>query len=189
MSEGNAHIIDFSVNGLEAGIKNSELKIEKEKEINIVAKVAALLPELQDENGAMIAQRPLDRQPYWNIERSRIGNGRKVRVELIVNGNAVDTTEIIADGAWKNINFQYAIKQSSWIALRIFPSAHTNPVFVLVNHKPISVQKSAEWCRDALNQCWKMKQTGIRAEERSAAEAIYDNARKVYEGIIKNSVQ
>src|SRR5215203_267593 len=189
VSEGNAHIIDFSVNGVEAGTKNSELKIEKETAVNIVAKVAALLPEQQDENGAMIAQRPLDSQPYWNIERSRIGKGRKVRVELIVNGEAVDTTEIIADGAWKNINFQYAIKQSSWIALRIFPSAHTNPVFVLVNNKPISVHKSAEWCRDAVDQCWKMKKTGIRAEERSAAEAAYNNARKIYERIIKGSVQ
>src|SRR4051812_43905643 len=134
----------------------------------------------------MIAQRPLDSQPYWNIERSRIAKGRKVRVELIVNGNAVDTTEIIADGAWKNINFQYSIKQSSWIALRIFPSAHTNAVFVLVNNKPIHVQKSAEWCRDALDQCWKMKQKNIRAEEHSAAKALYNNARKIYEGILKD---
>ena len=29
------------------------------------------------------------------------------------------------------------IKQSSWVALRIYPSSHTNPVFVLVGGKPI----------------------------------------------------
>ena len=189
VSEGNAHIIDFSVNGLEAGTKNSELKLEKETSVNIVAKVAALLPEHQDENGAMIAHRPLDSQPYWHIERSRILKGRKVRVELIVNGNAVDTTEITADGGWKNLNFQYSITQSSWIALRVFPSAHTNPVFVLVNDKPISIQKSAEWCRAAVEQCWKMKQKGIRVEERSAAEAAYNKARKIYDGIITDSVE
>ena len=44
-------------------------------------------------------------QPYWHIERARIGTTRKVRVELIVNGYAVDTTEIIADGKWKDITF------------------------------------------------------------------------------------
>lgn len=189
VSEGNAHIIDFSVNGLEAGTKNSELKIVKEGTIKIVAKVAALLPEHQDEDGAIIAQRPLDRQPYWNIERSRIGKGRNARVELIVNGKAVDTTEIIADGDWKNISFSYPVKESCWIALRIFPSAHTNPVFVLVDDKQIRVQKSAEWCRQAVDQCWKMKQSGIRAEERSAAAAAYDDARKIYDGIIKDSVK
>ncbi|HZH63262.1 MAG TPA: CehA/McbA family metallohydrolase, partial [Flavisolibacter sp.] len=174
VSEGSAHIIDFSVNGLEAGTKDSELKIEKEGTLKIFAKVAALLPEHQDEEGAIIAQRPLDRQPYWNIERSRIGKGRKIRVELVVNGIAVDTTEVTADGTWNNVNFQYLLKQSSWVALRVFPSAHTNPVFVLVDNSPIRVQKSAEWCRQVVDQCWKMKQNSIRAEERSAAAAVYN---------------
>lgn len=188
VSEGNAHIIDFSVNGLEAGTKNSELKLEKEGTAKIIAKIAALLSQQQDEDGAIIAQRSLDSQPYWNIERSRIGKTRKVRVELIVNGNAVDTTEIIADGEWKDINFQYPVQQSCWIALRVFASAHTNPVFVLVNNKPIHVQKSAAWCRQAVDQCWKMKQNNIRAQERAAAEAAYNNARKIYDGIIQDAI-
>lgn len=75
------------------------------------------------------------------------------------------------------------------MALRVFPSAHTNPVFVLVNDQPIRVQKSAAWCRQAVDQCWKMKQGGIRAEERSAAGAAYDSARKVYDGIMKEAVK
>jgi hypothetical protein len=187
VSEGNAHIIDFAVNGLEAGTNNSELKLGKDQTVKIVGKVAALLPEQQDEDGAIIAQRPLDRQPYWNIERARIGKGRKVRVELIVNGNSVDTTEIIADGDWKNIRFQYPVKQSSWVALRVFPSAHTNPVFIRVNNEPIRVQKSAEWCLQAVDQCWKMKQNNIRAGERAAAQAAYDSARKIYERIIREA--
>lgn len=189
VSEGNAHIIDFTVNGLEAGTKASELKLNGEQLVKITAKVAALLPEQQDADGARITQRPLDQQPYWNIERSRIGSGRNMRVELIVNGKAVDTTEITADGAWKNINFNYPLKQSSWIALRIFPSVHTNPVFVLVNNKPIRVQKSAQWCRQAVDQCWRMKQAAIRTEERDAAEAAYNTARKVYDEIIKEAIK
>jgi hypothetical protein len=187
VSEGNAHIIEFSVNGLEAGTKNSELKLGKPSNINISAKVAALLAEQQDENGSVIARRPLDSQPYWSIERSRIMKGRKVRVELIVNGSAVDTAEMVADGEWKDIRFTYPLQKSSWVALRIFPAAHTNPVFVLVNGQPIGVQESAVWCREALDQCWRMKQKGIRDEERPAAEAAYKKARTVYESIIKNT--
>lgn len=187
VSEGSAHIIDFSVNGLQVGTKSSEVKLNKESTVKILAKVAALLPEQQDENGAMIAQRSLDRQPYWNIERSRIGKGRKLRVELIVNGNAVDTVEIIADGNWKDLNFNYRVERSSWIALRVFPSVHTNPVFVLVNNKPIGVKKSAEWCRQAVDKCWERKQKNIRAEERAAAQTAYDKARNAYKEIIRGA--
>ncbi len=186
VSEGNAHIIDFSVNGLEAGTGESELNLNKAQTVYVTAKVAALLPEQQDEYGATIAQRPLDRQPFWNIERSRIGKSRKVRVELIVNGNAIDTTEISADGGWKNIQFKFEVKGSCWMALRVFPTAHTNPVFVLLNGKPIAIRKSAEWCKQVVDQCWKMKQSSINSTERAAAEAAYDRATKTYEEIMKN---
>jgi len=189
VSEGNAHIIDFSVNGVEAGTKKSEVRLDTEASLNIKAKVAAWLSEQQDEDGAIIAKRPLDRQPYWNIERSRIEKTRKVRVELIVNGTAVDTTEIIADGKWKDVGFHYSVQQSSWVALRIFPSAHTNPVFVLVGNRPIRVAKSAEWCKNALDQCWKMKQANIREGERSAAKAAYDKARTFYQEIINEAAK
>lgn len=187
VSEGNAHIIDFTVNGTEAGTKNSEVKLSRGAKMNVKAKVAALLPEQQDEEGAMIAKKALDRQPYWSIERSRIGKSRKLNVELIVNGNAVDTTEIIADGAWNDLSFDYPAEQSAWVALRIFPSVHTNPVFVLVDNKPVHVAKSAEWCRDAVDQCWKMKMPGIRQEERAAAKAAYDRARAFYQEIINKA--
>ena len=116
--------------------------------------------------GAAIAQSALTEQPYWNIERARIGTTRKVRVELIVNGEPVDTTEITADGKWKDVTFNYPVNHSSWVALRVYPSSHTNPVFIIVDGKPIHERKSAEWCRQAVDQCWKMKQGNIRTEER-----------------------
>lgn len=183
VSEGNTHIINFKVDGLEAGTHNSELKLDKAKPLNITAQVAALLPPQQDADGAAIARRPLDQQPYWHIERARIGQSRKVRVELIVNGKAVDTTEIMADGNWQDIQFQYPLQYSSWVALRVFPSAHTNPVFVMVNNQPIALQKSAAWCRQVVDQCWKMKEPGISAKERPAAAKAYEQARKVYEAV------
>jgi hypothetical protein len=187
VSDGNSHIIDFSVNGLEAGTNDSRLDLKSATPVEIRARVIANLPEEQDQAGASIADRGVATQPYWHIERARIGTTRKVRVELIVNGYAVDTNEIVADGKWKDISFTYPVTHSSWIALRVYPSSHTNPVFVIVDGKPIHERKSAEWCRQAVDQCWKMKQNNIRPEERGAAEAAYDDARKIYDKIIKET--
>jgi hypothetical protein len=47
-------------------------------------------------------------------------------------------------------------------------------------HKP-------EWCRQAIDECWKHKVNNIHPQERLAAEAAYNNARRVYEDIIRES--
>ena len=187
VSDGSSHIINFNVNGLEAGTKNSELSLARPQTVNVTAKVIANLPTKQTEEGAAIVKRKEHEQPYWSIERARIGSTQKVGVELLVNGAPVDTIEITADGKWKDLQFNYSLQNSAWIALRIYPSVHTNPVFVIVDQKPILVRKSAEWCRKAVDQCWKMKRDNIRAEERSAAEAAYKNAGEVYDKIIQAS--
>lgn len=187
VTDGASHILDFSVNGVEAGTRESEVSLKRGQSAKISARVVAKLPETQDEEGAAIAARPLDKQPYWHIEHARVGTSNKVRVELIVNGEAVDSKEIVADGKWNDVTFNRTLGESAWIALRIFPSAHTNPVFVQVDNKPIQVLKSLEWCRAAVDQCWKMKQPAIRASERAAAEEAYNNARRVYEARIANA--
>ncbi|MEY4227635.1 MAG: hypothetical protein RLZ84_227, partial [Actinomycetota bacterium] len=46
-------------------------------------------------------------------------------VELIVNGKAVETKRIVADGSQVNLVFETKIERSSWVALRILPSSHT----------------------------------------------------------------
>lgn len=187
VTDGASHIIDFSVNGVEAGTGSSELSLKRNQSIAITAKVAANLPAQQDEEGAAIANRPLVEQPYWHIERARIGKSRKVKVELIVNGEPVDAREIEADGAWSDVSFSYPLKRSAWVALRIYPSAHTNPVFVEVEKKPVRVLQSAEWCRAAVDQCWKMKSPAIRETERPAAAQAYDDARAIYDKIIQQA--
>jgi hypothetical protein len=187
VSDGNSHIIDFTVNGLEVGTKESTLNLKTGEPIRMHARVVANLPLQQDESGAAIATRSLTEAPYWSIERARIGKTRNVQVELLVNGTPVDTTQITADGIWKDIAFNYQVNRSSWVALRVYPSSHTNPVFVLVDNKPIRERKSAEWCRTALDQCWKTKQNNIRPEERGEAEAAYNEARKIYDRIIAES--
>ena len=187
VTDGASHIIDFSVNGLEAGTKDSELSLKGNKTITVKARVTANLPEQQDDEGAAIAERPLDEQPYWHIERARIAKSRKVKVEMIVNGEAVASSEVVADGQWNDVSFSYSLKESGWVALRIFPSAHSNPVFVKVDGKPVHVLKSARWCRAVVDQCWEMKKPNIREGDRGAAEAAYRSAREVYDRIIEGA--
>lgn len=185
VSDGKSHIIDFSVNGVEPGIKESEVHVKADTKLGIKAKVSAWLSEEQDEYSREIASRKEMEQPHWHIERARVGSSRNVKVELIVNGEPVDSTMITADGQWRDVAFVYNAPASSWIALRVKYSSHTNPVFVMVNNKPVAVKKSAEWCMKAVDQCWKMKHQAIRPEERKAAEAAYQKARGVYSSILK----
>lgn len=184
VSDGFSHIINFSVNNIEPGLSNSELNLAKSQKLMIKAKAATYLPASQDEEGAAIAKTKLTEPPYWHPEKARIGTSRKVPVELIINGLPVDTVEINADGKLQDIHFNYEIKKSGWIALRILPSAHTNPVFVIVNKKPVALKKSAEWCRQAVDQCWKQKEKNIRQEEKAEAEAAYRKAKEIYEKIM-----
>ena len=172
---------------MEADTHDSELKLKAPGNLTIRANVAAYLDQTQNESGYAIARKSFDQQPYWHIERSRIGTSRNVAVELIVNGNPVDTMLVVANGKMEEVEFDYYLKKSSWIALRILYSAHTNPVFVLVNDNPVRVKRSAIWCRQALDQCWKMKKENIRAGERPAAKAAYDKAGMVYDKIIKEA--
>lgn len=187
VTDGRSHLLDFRVNGTEAGTGNSEVSLSADKTIRVTARVAAKLPEQQDEEGASIASRPASEQPYWHLERARVGKSREVRVELIVNGQAVAEKTITADGQWKDISFNYSLTKSAWVALRILSSSHSNPVFVKVDGRPIRVRESAEWCRAAVEQCWKMKSPRIRESERAAARAAYDDAKLIYERIISES--
>ncbi len=79
------------------------------------------------------------------------------------------------------VTFDYKIDRSSWVALRILPSSHTNPIFVLVDGKPIRAsRKSAEWCLKAVDQCWSQKSPHIRLPEQGEAERVYAAARDAY---------
>ena len=185
VTEGGSHILSFSVNSQEVGTQNSELKFKEKQNLKITASVAAYLPEQQSETGAAIARRPMNEQPYWHIERARVGKTRNIRVELLINGVPVDSTLIAADGSMKDISFSYPVARSCWVALRVYPSSHTNPIFVEIGGKPIRELKSVQWCREAVDQCWKKKSPNIRKEEADAAEAGYNKARFVYDKIIQ----
>lgn len=188
--DGLSHLIDFEVNGLAvgekgAGGKNSVLAIARGEKLAVKANVAAIL---EDKPRDEIRRQPLDQKPYWHIERARIGDSNQVPVELIVNGKAVERKEIAADGSMHELSFDFTPDRSCWVALRIFPSSHTNPVFVEIDRQPIRAsRRSAQWCLDAVDVCWNSKVNNIRPSEREAAAQAYDVARAAYKKILSES--
>lgn len=190
VSDGKSHLMDFSLNGLGVGEKDSEVQLTGPVEVEIKAKLAALLEPKPTPTTERIRNAPLNVKPYWDIERARLGDSRSVPVEVIVNGRPVARKEIVADGSTQDVTFRVPIEASSWVALRIFPSSHTNPVFVLVGDKPIRASKrSAEWCLKAVDKCWEQKKPRIRKEEQAAAGAAYEQARAAYKKILTETAR
>ena len=188
VTDGKSHLIDFRVGNVAPGESGSELKLAKPGTVKITAQVAAHLDPEASAEARSIRSRPLDQKPYWELERARIGDTRKIPVEVIVNGRPVAKTEVTADGNIEGVSFDVPIEKSSWVALRVFPSSHTNPVFVVVNGKPIRAsKKSAEWCVKSVDQCWSQKEKAIRASEKEAARKAYDVARDAYKRILSES--
>jgi hypothetical protein len=190
VSDGRSHLHDFTVNGLGVGLKGSELKLDQPGTVEVKTKVAALLEPEPTAETERIRNAPFNAKPYWDIERCRIGTSRKVPVEVIVNGYPVAKKEIVADGSEQELTFSIPLKHSSWVAVRILPSSHTNPVFVVIGDKPIRASKrSAEWCLQAVDKCWEQKKKNIRPKELAEAEAAYEFARAEYRKRVKESVE
>ena len=182
VSDGKTHLMDFRVNDTAVGTNGSELRLNGPATVRVSMNAAAYLPERPDET---IRSRPFDEKPYWDVERARIGDSRDVAVEIVVNGNAVARKNLTADGQIRKLEFDVPVKESSWIAARILPAAHTNPIFVLTAGKPVRAsRRSAEWCLNAVDQCWTQKAPRISAAELGAAKTAYDHAREVYRQLI-----
>jgi len=190
VSDGLSHLPNFQINGLAVGEhreqnRASVLKVKSGEPLKIRVDAAAYLEEVPRLD---LLGKSLDEKPYWHVERARLGKSRKVPVELIVNGRAVEKVELEADGRVQDVQFQYTPDRSSWIAIRIFPSSHTNPIFVEVDNAPIRASRqSAEWCLRAVDVCWRAKEGRIRATERAAAEQAYEVARSAYRKILQES--
>lgn len=191
VSDGKSHLFNFSVNGKEVGTGGSEIRLNGGSIVHVSAKVAARLnvePDTTEKKLQYDRQNMWEQSPFWDLERARIGDTREVLVELIENGEVIATKAIIADGTIQDLNFDVAIKKSSWLAMRIMPSSHTNPIFVLVDNKPIRASRlSAEWCLKAVDQCWSQKAKQISDSERSEAAMTYEAAREAYRKIIAES--
>jgi hypothetical protein len=214
VSDGLSHLIDFSVNGVEVGTQGSEVKLAAAGTLHVRLKASAYLAPFAGGDESMVVDRepaglislniptlaahypgsnsvekiqnrPLDQEPYWHVERARIGNTREVSVELVMNGKPVAQKNLLADGAVQEIAFDVPAERSSWLAVRILGSSHTNPIFVLVDGKPIRASReSARWCLAGVNQCWTQKAPKISKAELPDAQAAYDHAREVYTKLI-----
>jgi hypothetical protein len=191
VSDGLSHLFDFAINGLgvgEAGVSGrpSVLAAKTGDKLTVKVRAAAFLADKPRDD---IRRLPLDQKPYWHTERARVGETRQVPVELVVNGQAVERKLIEANGRIQDLTFNYTPQISSWLAVRIFPAAHTNPILVELDGKPIRAsRRSAEWCLKAVDVCWHTKSPQIRATEIEAAKVAYAKAREVYQARVAESV-
>jgi hypothetical protein len=182
--DGRSHIFDLKAEAASSGASGDHIRLREPSNLHLVAHVCALLEEISEASSKIQNASPYDK-PYWHLERSRIGKTNKVPVDLVVNGRAVQSVEIVADGKSRPVSFDLQLEQSSWVALRIYPSCHTNPIYVHVGGKPVRAsRKSAEWCRKSVDACWRQKSLRIRPSELNAAQQAYDHARSTYDRII-----
>lgn len=189
VGDGRSHLLNFRVNDREIGTGDGELRLAEPGKVKVRVQAAAYLPEKNSDSERAIRNRPYNEKPYWAIERCRVGDSRKVMLEIVVNGYPAARREIEADGKLRDEEFELNLPHSSWVAARILPSAHTNPVFVIVGGKPIRAsRRSAEWCIKSIDRCWSQKERAIRATEREAALNAYEQAKVIYRKILAESV-
>ncbi len=184
VSDGFGHLMDFTVDDLEVGTRGSEIGLDGPGTVRVTSRVACLLPETPR------GESPPDpmRGPFWTPEHARVPGSRDVTVEVVVNGRPVSSTRVPADGVLRDVAFDVRVDRSSWIALRILGSAHTNPVFVLIGGHPIRAsRRSADWCLSAVDQCWSQKSRRLGGAVRDQAHVAYEHARGRYRQILSES--
>jgi hypothetical protein len=112
-----------------------------------------------------------------------------VPVEFLVNGHVVETRRVVADGRPQDLRVTLPMARGGWVAVRVLPSSHTNPVWVEVGGRKARPSKaSARWALEAVDKCWRQKVVNIRESERAAAAAAYDHARVVYRKLLDEGV-
>ncbi|HTE21246.1 MAG TPA: hypothetical protein VK689_23015 [Armatimonadota bacterium] len=119
------------------------------------------------------------------LAAARAEKGGAAPVELIVNGYPAGRQMVPRDGKARELTFETRIEQSSWVAVRMFPGAHTNPIWVMVGNKPVRAsRRSAEWCLRGVDQCWKQKERTYARNEQPEARSAYEHARAAYRRIL-----
>jgi hypothetical protein len=178
VGDGRSHLMDFSVDGVEVGVDGSELQLANPGKVVARVDFAAWLDEKVN---PIVRGKSQQEKPYWHIERARVGDSRMVPVELLVNGRPVARKNVAANGEVREVSFEVPIERSSWVAMRVLGSSHTNPVWVLVDGEQVRTSKrSAQWCLDSVDQCWSQKERFIAKVEMAEAQTAYAHARKEY---------
>ena len=164
VSDGYCHLLDYEASSeksnlhTEVGVNGSEIALNESENITFSADFAAKL------------------------------EAGKSEVELVVNGYPVAKQEVKSDGSKTTVKFKHRIRESCWVAMRVFPNAHTNPIYITVKDQSIlGPTDSIRWCLAGVEQCWKSKQSVYAVDEQADAEAAYDHARKVYSDLIREA--
>lgn len=159
VSDGTWHLMDFAVGGVPVGERGSEVRLPAAGRVPVTVRVAGRDPER--------------------------GSGV---VEIVVNGYPVASRTVPADGKERVLTFSAPVSRSAWVAARVFPHAHTNPVWALVGGRPVRAsRRSAQWCRKGVDQCWERKKPFYAPKEMRDAQAAYDHARRAYDRILAES--
>ena len=193
--DGRSHIFDLKVNDValgEAGSggKVSQLNLEHPGKVKVtfdVGRAARGKTDRRDRADPSCAARPEAVLAHRAGAHRRLAQGAG---GVIVNGQPAARDEIVADGTTRPMTFEIDLAHSSWIAVRILPSVHTNPVFVEIGGKPIRAsRKSAEWCRRRSMSVGTQKSAAFGSERGPAAKAAYDAARTYYDRVRGESVE
>ena len=179
VSEGRSHLIDLRANDVALGEHGSELRLDEARHRASEGKGRGAPP------GAARHRTRLRPDFFWDIERARIGTTRERAGRADRQRLPVAQQTLVADGTLRDLTFDAPIARSSWLAVRILPSSHTNPIWVLVGGRPVRAsRRSAEWCLKGVDQCWSQKQQFIAAGELEGAKADYEHARQTYRRLL-----
>lgn len=192
VSDGYAHALTFTVADRSAG---DDLEISRPQTLPVRATVAfAPQTPVGVAYGTLfpaVGRRMLGDTVHLHAPRStEFVSGGQRRVEVVVNGQAVHSVDVPADGRPHEIECEIEVSQSSWVALRQFPQLHTNPVSVLLAGQPIRASRdSALWCAESVRRLWKNRSRFISDGEKKEAKAAYDRAIATYLKIAAETVE
>jgi len=184
VSDGFAHALKFSVEGQSPGFDDVTLDAPRKVAVKATVAFAPETPIGVAYGNLLptVGRRMLGDTVNLHAPRSmEYVSGGKRKVEIVVNGEAVASVDVPADGRPHDIEFPVEISKSSWVALRHFPQLHTNPVNVIVGGKPIRASRdSARWCAESVRRLWTNRNRFIADDEKAAAKAAYDRALATY---------
>lgn len=191
VSDGFAHALDFSVDGQRPGIGDVEKPAAGQVAVKATVAFAPATPVGVAYGNVMPAagRRIVGDTVNLHAPRSMdYVNGGQRKVEIVVNGDAVASFDVPADGQPHDLEVPVTISESSWVTLRHFPQLHTNPVNVIVDGRPIRASAdSARWCLEVIKELWKFRSQRISEKERPAARAAYDRAETRFRQIARES--
>jgi hypothetical protein len=187
VSDGFAHALRFTVNGVAPGFGKVELAgpgtVVVDAEVAFAEETPAAVAHgtLEPAAGRRLAGDTVHLHTPRSEERVR---GGERLVELVWCGQVAASAKVPADARPHLLRLEVPVAASGWLALRQFPQLHTNPVDVIVGGRPIRASRqSAEWCAEAVEALWASRHRFIAEPEREEARRAYDRALEAYRRI------